>query len=118
MTAFPAGFILDVEWQCWKELYIRNMILKRSEKRNLTTDVACRADLVIADRSNHELSKYSLSWFRHVTVKKLIEVCKTCKIGTGNVKKVSWLAICYYPKYATPCQSPQTRALYLQRTNR
>jgi hypothetical protein len=69
MMAFPARFVLEVEWQCWKELYIRNMIPKRSEKRSLTTDVACRADLAIADRSSHELSKYSLSWLRHVIAK-------------------------------------------------
>jgi hypothetical protein len=78
--AFSARFILDVEWQCWKELHIRNMTPKRSEKRSLTTDVACRADPVIADRSNHELSKYNLSWFRHVIVKSLSSSAKHARL--------------------------------------
>lgn len=57
------------------------MIPKRSEKRSLTTDVACRADLVIADRSNHELSKYNLSWLRHVIVKSSSSSAKYAKLA-------------------------------------
>jgi hypothetical protein len=59
-----------VEWAVLEGLVHQKHDPKRSEKRSLTTDVACRADLVTADRSNYELSKYRLSWLRHVLAKK------------------------------------------------
>jgi hypothetical protein len=65
---------------------------KRSEKRSLTTDIACRADLVIADRSNHELSKYSLSLLRHVIVKSPSGSVEHARLALGTQRKLwSWL---------------------------
>src|SRR4051794_8079623 len=116
MMAFPARFILELEWLCWKGLVIRKYNPKRSEKRRLTTNVACRADLVIADRSNHELNKHSLSWLRHEIVKSSSSSAEPARLALKLRRKLrSWrFAITQNNLHTVPESSKG--ALYPKRT--